>query len=296
MMNKIKPTYSISFSEYSTFQQCPHKWFNNYVLKIPSGTSEELIFGSTIHDTIEKLLTDKNLSRMINNPMVIESVFKENLRKQILEIEDLSTLKKLQEGWVTPTFIKQAVGLFKFLNLGSRFKDYTIEDIEIELDGMEIVDLGSVRLVYKGFIDLVLKHKVTGRYLIIDWKTSRKTWNINDKEKDDNFYTQLKLYRYFYSRKKNISIDNIDLAFYNLPRENPTSQLIYYKDFQKNEILDFIEEFKTKCETLYNFDHFKLDKAKITTKKNFCYNCPYNNIAMCNDVDEYQIVNLDVIK
>lgn len=292
--NPLKPTFSISFSEYSTFQQCPHKWFLNYVLKIPGDTNEELLFGSSIHDTIETLLIDKILSKMAGNMTVVESVFKDNLKQQIMSITDLVTLKKMQEGWVAPTFIKQANGLFKELNIMNRFKEYTVEDVEIKLDGMPIIELEDATLVYKGFIDLVLKHKETGRYLIIDWKTSRKKWDIKAKEADDNFYTQLKLYRHFYSLKKGIPLDMIDLAFYNLPREEPASQLMYRKEFTNEEISDFIESFADKCTKLYNFNHFQLDKMKITTKKNFCFRCPYNNIAMCNDTDQYQIVDFGV--
>lgn len=232
---------------------------------------------------------------MAGNMTVVESIFKDQLKAQIMSIIDLNMLKKMQEGWVAPTFVKQAIGLLKELNIFNRFKDYTVEDVEIKLDGMPIIELDSAVLVYKGFIDLVLKHKVTGRYLIIDWKTSKKQWDINAKEADHNFYTQLKLYKHFYSIKKGIPIDMIDLAFYNLPRAEPQAQKIYYKDFSVQDIADFIEEFKVKCVALYNFDHFTLDKMRITTKKNFCFRCPYNNIAMCNETDQYQIVDISVV-
>ena len=291
-----KPTYSISFSEYSTFQECPHKWFLNYVLKIPSGSSEELIFGSSVHDTIETMLTDKNLSRLSRDMNVVESIFKDNLKKQILDITDLGLLKKMQEGWAAPTFTKQARALLQELNIQARYKDYDFVDVEIKLDGMPIIERDDVIITYKGFIDLVLRHKTTGRYLIIDWKTSRKPWNIADKEANHNFYTQLKLYKHFYSLKKDIPINDIDLAFYNLPRDDARGQKQYNKHIDSFDIEEFMEEFVVKCQAVYDFNHFTLNKARFTTKKNFCSRCPYNNLVMCNDTEIFQNVNLNLLK
>lgn len=292
---KTKPTFSISFSEYSTYMQCPHKWFMQYVLKIPSDTNEELIFGSALHDTIETMLTHKLLSRLSKDINVVESIFKDHLKEQIKQITDVKLLKKMSEAWAAPMFTKQAKQLIQELNIHQRFNEYEFVDVEIKLDGMPITELDSATLTYKGFIDLVLRNKKTGRYLIIDWKTSRKMWKIDDKEKDANFYTQLKLYKYFYSLKKDIPMDMIDLAFYNLPREDPKSQLRYDKEILPHEINDFLKTFTSNCEKLYNFNHFELDKAKFVTKKNFCHRCPYNNLAMCNDTDQYQIVEVSTL-
>lgn len=287
-----KPKFSISFSEYSTFQECPHKWFLNYMLKIPSDSNEELIFGSSVHDTIETMLTDKNLRNLSHDMNVVESIYKDNLKKQIVSITDINLLKKMSESWAAPTFTKQAKALIQELNIKQRFRDYTFEDVEIKLDGMPIVERKDVIITYKGFIDMVLKHKKTGRYLIVDWKTSRKPWKIADKESSPNFYTQLKLYKHFYAMNKGIDINTIDLAFYNLPRDDARGQKQYDKEILPDEIAEFMEIFRENCLKVYDFNHFMLNKAKFMTKKNFCGRCPYNNLAMCNDVDEHQTVEL----
>lgn len=291
---KEKPTFSISFSEYSTFMQCPHKWFLNYMLKIPSDTNEELIFGSSVHDTIETLLTtDTMLVKMAKRDIgFAEGIFKGELKKQIQSINDVNMLKKMNEGWVLPTFVKQAMGLLRELKLFTRWKDYEVVDVEIKLDGLPIIECEDVTIVYKGFIDLVLRHKVTGRYLILDWKTSRKAWDINAKEEDPNFYTQLKLYKHFYSMKKGIPMDMIDLCFYNLPREVPQQQKQYDKVIEEAEISDFMKMFSNNCENIYRFNHFKLNKMRFLTKKNYCGRCPYNNINHCNTIDEFQLVEV----
>lgn len=290
-MIKEKNKYQISFSEYSTYLQCPHKWFLNYVLKIPSDTNEELVFGSALHDTIETMLTHRVLKFMAKDPNVVEGIFKDELKKQITDIKDIKLLKKFQEAWMAPYFIKQAKATIACLDIFNRFKDYEFVDVEYKLDGMPIIETDDSIITYKGFIDLVLKHKKTGRYLILDWKTSRKKWDINKKEEDPKFYNQLCLYKHFYGMAKNIDIDNIDLCFYNLPREEPEEQRQYDKNFTKIEIKDFIDKFADKCMDIFNFDHFHLEKAKIMTKKNFCSRCVYNNVDLCNDEDEFQVVD-----
>ncbi len=263
------------------------------MLKIPSDTNEELIFGSAVHDTIETMLTDKMLMKMSHNMDVVESIFKDNLKKQIVSITDIAMLKKMQEGWVVPTFVKQARGLIQELNIRKRFQDYEFVDVEIKLDGMPILEREDVIITYKGFIDLVMRNKHTGKYKILDWKTSRKPWDIAKKEADSpNFYTQLKLYKHFYAMKKDIPIEDIDLCFYNLPRDDARNQKQYDKEINVDEIAEFMGIFKENCGKIYDFNHFQLNKARFITKKNYCGRCPYNNLAMCNDVDPHQQVLL----
>ena len=223
-------------------------------------------------------------------------IFKSNFKKVISEIEDIEFLKKINEAWVAPTFNKQAKALLLELDIHKRFSNYEFVDIEIQLDDMPIVEREDVIITYKGFIDLVLRNKKTGRYLILDWKTSRKKWKIKDKELDNNFYTQLKLYKYFYSIKKNIPIENIDVCFYNLPRDEPREQKQFNKEFSKEEIYDFIKLFSDNCEKIYDFDHFLLEKAKFISKKNYCSRCQYNNPTFCSDLEQYQIVDFNAVK
>jgi len=289
-----KPTFSISFSEYSNFRQCPHKWFLSYMLKIPDSSSEELIFGSMTHDSIEDLLTHKHLAKMNRNPIVIEGILKDNLKKQIATIKDTVFLQKMLEGWVAPTFVKQGKALLQELNINERFKEYEIIDVEIKLDGLPIIERDDVIITYKGFIDLVLRHKVSGRYLILDWKTSRKPWDITEKEKDDFFYAQLCLYKHFYSIKKEIPLDQIDLCFYNLPRDDARGQRRFDKTILQSEIDTFMDSFRSTCEKVYDFNHFELDKARFTTKKNWCSRCAYNTPHLCSDKEQYQVVELSL--
>ena len=71
---------------------------------------------------------------------------------------------------------------------------------------------------FKGFIDLVLKNRSTGRYLVLDWKTSTAPWLLQYKMKDKIFLMQMKMYKYFWARKNNVDLSQIDVKYMVLNR------------------------------------------------------------------------------
>ena len=68
------------------------------------------------------------------------------------------------------------------------------------------------------YIDVVLKEKATGRYKIIDIKTSTSGWNHYQRD-DEAKVSQILLYKAFFSRKYNVDIDMIDVEFFILRRK-----------------------------------------------------------------------------
>jgi hypothetical protein len=78
---------------------------------------------------------------------------------------------------------------------------------------MEI--LNNVNFI--AFLDLVLKDKTTGKYKIYDFKTSAVGWNNYMKE-DESKYSQILLYKAFYSKKYNVNLEDIEVEFFILKR------------------------------------------------------------------------------
>lgn len=292
-----KKKKSLSFSEYNTYINCPHKWYLNYFLKLPSETNEELVFGSAIHASIQKLLTDK-----IDKKLFIalpdyssKNIFKHCLKEELSSIKDIKFLEKFNKANLGRIFLFQASKLLVELNFFKRFKDYEIVDVEIQLNGMPLISTEEVDITYKGFIDLVLKHKITGRYLILDWKSSGKTWDIDKKIKDNKyFFAQLCLYKYFYSQLKNIPFDLIDTKFFNLPRNDFAEMTDYVKDINAEYFDLFFNDFKATALKIYQHSQTlqQFTKQKFVTKKNYCHRCIFNVPEFCND-DEFQTVKID---
>lgn len=286
----------ISFSEYSTYLQCPHKWYLNYYLRLPSEVNEELIFGSTIHSTIETLLGSKLEQKMFKAmpEQTIRDIFKRNLKKELERVKDIHFLTKFNNKELGKIFMFQASKLLVKLDFFNRFKDYEIAEVEVKLDGMPIISTDEVDITYKGFVDLILRHKTTGKLLILDWKTSGKAWDINQKMKDnDNFFAQLCLYKYYYSQLKGLDFKQVGTKFYNLPRNEPENQSPYEGILTQDYTDLFFQKFQDTALKIY--EHSKsltnFDKQKFTSKKNFCHRCNFNTEELCNDIDQYQTLS-----
>ena len=166
--NEEKDKMKISFSEYSTYIQCPHKWYLQYYHKFPSDSSEELVFGSVVHGVIEEILNNNLFQKLykIDPEKTVRDLYKSCLKDVLEKVEDLDFLKKFSESKSSQIFMYQTEKLIKELNYFNRFKDYEVADVEFLLDGLKIAENEKCQIIFKGFIDLVLKHKTEGTYLI----------------------------------------------------------------------------------------------------------------------------------
>lgn len=294
----IKKKKSISFSEYQCYLTCPHKWYLNYYLRLPSETNEELIYGSTVHSTIETLLGSKLEQKLfkVMPDVTIRDIFKRCLKRELQQVKDIHFLTKFNNKELGQIFMFQATKGIVRLDFFNRFKDYEIAEIEVKLDGMPIISTDEVDITYKGFVDLVLRHKVTGKYLILDWKTSSKAWDIHQKLKDnDNFFAQLCLYKFYYSQMKGLGFKEVETKFYNLPRNEPENQSPYEGILTQDYTDLFFHKFKQTALDIWNHSQNlgDFDKQKFMTKKNFCHRCNFNIPSLCNDTDEHQILDIE---
>ena len=88
--------------------------------------------------------------------------------------------------------------------LDEYFKDYEVLHKEYRVENKDI----------KGVIDVVWRHKTTGRILITDYKFSTKNKGLEDILLDEQMY----LYAMVYGTNNNLSIDDIDIGYINIPK------------------------------------------------------------------------------
>ena len=197
--NKYADKIHISFSEFNLFNQCGHKHLVEKHFKlVESQLSVHLFFGNAIHSAIEKSLKDSiGLSRRVD-------YFKRTFTKDMLDnmSEEPGFRAELQE------YLKQGEELLNALSIEDMFNKYKIISVEEPL--FEHV---YGKFYFKGFIDLVVQSRETGRYVIIDWKTSGQKWNVKKKMEDENFLAQMRFYKYFWARKNKINLDDIDCEY-----------------------------------------------------------------------------------
>lgn len=215
-LTNIKKTHtkeSISYSEISTWLECHYRHKLKYIDKIDlDGPSEHTEFGQVIHDVLEEYLKTRKM------PSV------ELVKQHLNELFDkLKPAKELKESeWhdvIQP--ILDSVPIF----LEKEFPGWEFVDAESEL--YEEI-LGENVKKFKGYIDAIIRIPKMGKkngisiqigweYWIIDWKTTSWGWAF-EKKIDPKKIMQLVFYKYFWSKKNDISFKDIKCGFVLLKR------------------------------------------------------------------------------
>ncbi len=236
-MNIITPATTekkrVSYSQYSTWFKCPAKWKLDYLegKRIFEG-SINMCFGTAIHDAFQEyikvLYTDGHVkAESVDLIGIFKKKFDEELKSEKNPV-------KYTEDEYTEFFFDGEDIIKTFLQTSNRMKHFPSK--KYEFIGVEIpIELeikNNIRFV--AFLDLVLKDKQTGTYKILDFKTSSTGWNKYMKE-DEGKYSQLMLYKAFYSQVYNVPLNMIDVEFFIVKRK-----LFENVSFPQSRIQNFI--------------------------------------------------------
>jgi len=204
----------VSFSQYSTFLKCPHKWYLDYVKNLRvKDDNINTTFGTAIHHAFQTYLTSLyNEGVNIADALDVKKLFLVKFNEEIKKVKDVKeeefTDFIFDGNDIVDTFCKSANRLKYFPT-----KDYELIGIEIPL---EIPIKNNVEFV--GFIDIVLKERNKEYYRIIDFKTSSSGWNSYMKE-DLSKLALLHLYKSVYRKKFNVPLNNIEVEFFIVKRK-----------------------------------------------------------------------------
>lgn len=256
----------ISFSEFSLFNQCGHRHLlEKHLGIIQQPPSIHLFFGNAIHASIENALKNKiEIEEVVN---FFTHLFAKDMADNMKETADYRN--EFQN------FLIQGENILRTLELEKLFTDYEIVEIEHAL--YENVHLNYY---FKGFIDLVVRHKKTKRYKILDWKTSGSDWDVPKKKKDEIFLAQMRFYKFFWARKNQIPLEEIDCGYVVLNRltdkKKPKS---YPGRIQEVDVDSTNEETKSSLEKLartIKMIHIerKFPKVKHISGTGGCIFCP----------------------
>lgn len=208
---------SVSYSQFSMYMQCPRKWELEYVHnKREFEQSIHTIFGTAMHETLQNYL---NVTYNQSAKKADELSLSSDLQGRMVSLYgDAST----QMGhFSTPTELREFwMDGVEILNYFKRKRSLYFPTKQHELVGIE-VELNMPlknNVVFKGFIDIIIKDHRTGRIKIIDFKTSTRGWNKYQKS-DKNKTAQLILYKEFYGKQLGIDPEMIDVEYVILRRK-----------------------------------------------------------------------------
>jgi len=281
----------ISYSQYSQWAVCPHRWKLNYIdeLRTFKGNIHTL-FGSAMHDVLQTYLTvmyNDNIKKADALPLA--SMLLHRMKKyykgivEDLHGEEVSSQEEMQEFYehgltIIEWFVKKRSMYFSK-------KGYELVGIEVPLE----YDLPN-NIKFIGYIDVVIKDTVRDVIKIYDIKTSTMGWNKWMKA-DKNKTDQLLLYKQFYSKQFNHPMDRIEVEYFIVKRKLYENLDFPQRRVQKfapangkpsiNQVVKRLDEFMSesfKSDGEYNTEHIY---RKEPSKKN-CRYCDFNQTEFCD--------------
>ena len=284
---KIEPKKRrVSYSQFSNWFNCPHHWFLDHVKGLRE--FEDTIntcFGTAIHEALQlyvQTLYQENVKAADSHDL--QAVFKVAFDRELKDRKVKHTDNEYGD------FVYEADDIIKaFTNFTNRMKFFPSGKYDFVGVEDEIVMPIKNNVDFICYIDIILKDKSTGRYRIIDLKTSSMGWNQYQKE-DPSKYSQILFYKAFFSKKHNIPIGMIDVEFFILKRKlmekvsYPQSHLQTFipKHDQKSiiNVLETFSEFVGDCfnaDGTFNEDRDKYPKIPGKAKKH-CKYCPHKKV------------------
>ena len=213
----------VSFSQYSMYKSCPHKWYLQYVKGHKNDKPNmHFVFGTAMHEAIQHYLqTMYDKSARVADGININKFFKGKM------IEEYSKYKKKHGHFATPEELQEfyldgeaILDWFKKHKRGRRNyfspRKQLLKGIEVPLILQPIKERPNIK--YMGYVDLIIYDKSTEEYTIFDIKTSTKGWSKWEKG-DETKHQQLYLYKQFYSELFKVPLDKINVEFYIVKRK-----------------------------------------------------------------------------
>lgn len=284
-----KKKNKVSYSQFSNYWTCPYRWMRDYILK--ERTFEDnlvMSFGTAIHETVQLYITvlykksDADAER-INMMKYFKWAFKRQITLKNIPHTKLELDEFIEDGRNILEEFKDPANRLRFF---PRDK-WELLGIEDELN----VDIKN-NVVLNGFIDIVLKEKMSGDIKIIDIKTSNNGWTKYAKE-DFTKCAQLLLYKALYSKKYNIPLSKINVEFFILKRklyakcnyQQSRIQIFKPASYQK-DVIQVLQEFGKFVDTCFTPDGIyrteqKHPKIPGKAKKN-CRYCQYAKNKKCD--------------
>ena len=209
---------SVSYSQFSMWVSCPHKWYLTYVEnKQPYQASIHTVFGTAFHETIQDYITVMyNESGAAADRMDLIGLFQDKFR-EVYSKEYKAAGAHFSDPVQMGEFFEDAIAILNFIQK-NRNKLFTIR--KMRLLGIEIPLLLNVanNVFLKGFIDFVLYDEELDKVYIYDIKTSTRGWSDSEK-RDDNKIAQILLYKEYFSKQFGFDVEKIEVEYFIVKRK-----------------------------------------------------------------------------
>ena len=226
---------NISYSQYSQWAVCPYRWKLLYIDKLGEWTDNiHTLFGTSMHEVLQTYLTVmysdtiKDADKLPLDQMLLyrmkenyENILNKNGGVVICEQYEMEEFYR--HGLVILDWFKKKRGMY------FSKKGYELVGVEVPIKYKLPSGINFI-----GYIDVIIRDVLRDKHKIIDIKTSTMGWNKWQKA-DKNKTDQILLYKQFYGKQNNISLDKIDVEYFIVKRK------LYEKvDFPQRRVQTFI--------------------------------------------------------
>lgn len=203
--------------------KCPQQWKLSYADKLNKYEDNiHTVFGSAVHTVIQGYLTslyESTLGAVEADQIDLEAEFISEFSKKIeaartKSADFIATPEEIAEFEADGKIIVKYFSSASVRKKHFPSKRYRVLGVELPLE----IPLKNGLVVYKGYLDIVLRDQKTEKIHIMDFKTSTNGWNKYQKE-DRTKTDQLLLYKRFYSKMYNIPVTSIIVEFIILKRK-----------------------------------------------------------------------------
>lgn len=249
----------ISFSALKIFQECAHKYKLNYIDDLRKFTGNEFTaFGTALHEACERKVLDVSTDAV----QVFRDKFVEELAKLPPADASNSSLREQMQvqGETLSGLILEALQAY--------FGSFRVVSAEEEL----LLQMDNTEFQFKGYVDLILQTD-DGKYHIIDWKSCSWGWDTQKKSDPMTNY-QLTLYKYFFSKIKNVDPKLIETHFALLKRTAKKNQVELFRITSGPKKVD--NALKVLNNAVYN-----IEKANFPKNKLNCKYCEFHKTEEC---------------
>jgi len=248
----------LSFSSIETFNQCPRKYYYNYILKLPKKERPWLVLGTFVHLSLEKFHKYILYFRRKNRELPFSHA--ELMKRAYLSASRVYDRKQANnpEGNLTDKQRVQAKEILK----------YHLDKIKVSYPDVQYVEVGF-RLkigdyIIRGFIDRVDRIG-ENIYEVVDYKTSSQKYKV-----DKN--NQLGIYGYALRKMlgEHIKIHK-KLDFIKLYKE----EIGTYKSTEDDKIEQFVIESGEKIRNAR--EKLKTEEEWTPIDNQFCHFCDFKD-------------------
>ena len=280
---------NISYTQFSLWSECPHKWKLMYIDKLKQPPSIFLSFGSAMHETLQEYLELMyNKGQQHADDFDAHSDFQERFMRLYKEDVDRVGGKNFATKEQLVEFTNDGLEIIDFF---LRHRQEHIQKHGWKLMGIEMPILIAPHedypnILLMGKLDLVMFNETTHQITIWDIKTSTRGWTKWDKQNKLKT-SQMVIYKKYFAEQYNVPVENIDVRYFIVKRKIPDnpryavmkSRIQKYEPSSgkttQNRMVNGIRAFVEDC-----FKDNRYNEKKVYLKKpsdKACKWCPFND-------------------